>query len=145
MSIISEGNIHSPATDYNFLTEKTWRTILNKHPFIFAGDPLQFRYLEKQGIKSFRQYIINPNYPYIADENERLNSVVVGTASLLASIRINKEQIKEDLEHNYRLFFKKVEQNNRLLDTLQNDYSISLDEIHKWFNQKSFVHIVGIT
>jgi len=145
LSIISEGNIYSPAHDYNFLTEKTWRTVINKHPFIFAGDPAQFKYLEQQGINSFRQYITNPNYAYIRDEDERLNAVVDSTFDLLYVLHTSQEQFKADIEQNYQLFFKKVKQNNQLLDRLRVDFNVDIVEIDKWFNQKSFVHIVGVT
>jgi hypothetical protein len=53
LSILSEGAVYNPETELRFLTEKTWKVILNRHPFILADDPIRFDYLKGLGLRTF--------------------------------------------------------------------------------------------
>jgi hypothetical protein len=141
-SIISEGNAYEPATDYKFLTEKTWRTIINKHPFIFAGEPEQFKYLHSKGLRTFENYLV----PYACIENTdtRFNTIVENSKYLLEHIEHLEKLIGLDVEHNYNILLKEIANNQLVLDKLAKDYSLTQIEIDKWFNQKSFVHLANI-
>ena len=57
-SLINETWIHAPL----HITEKTWRTIDNLHPFVLMGSPGTIKYLESLGINCFREYISYPDY-----------------------------------------------------------------------------------
>jgi hypothetical protein len=57
-SLINETWIHEPI----HITEKTWRTIDNLHPFVLMGSPGSIRYLESAGINCFREYMSYPDY-----------------------------------------------------------------------------------
>lgn len=141
-SIISEGNAYEPATDYKFLTEKTWRTIINKHPFIFAGEPDQFKYLLSKGLRTFESYLVP--YAYIENTDSRFDTIVENSKYLLEHMENLEKSIGLDVEHNYNILLKEIANNQLVLDKLAKDYTLTQTEIDKWFNQKSFVHLANI-
>lgn len=143
-SVISEGNVYEPGNDYRFLTEKTWRTIVNRHPFILAGDPEQFRYLESKDIATFKEYLKIPRYAEISSELERFNAIITNVIYFLTSFKLYRSDIEKDIEHNYRVFVDQVKRNQIILDHFELDYNISKAELDKWFNQKSFVHLTSV-
>jgi hypothetical protein len=71
-----------------FPTEKTWKVIACKKPFISATTPFYLRGIKQLGFKSFSPYI-DESYDEIVDNKERLNAVVN------ESIRISKLPIEE--------------------------------------------------
>jgi hypothetical protein len=141
-SIISEGNAYPPATDYKFLTEKTWRTVFMRHPFVFAGYPEQFDYAKSMGLRMFEEYMLIPDYAHIKDEELRLEAVVNNTEYFLKNYQMNKSAIEKDIEHNYEVAMQLAEDQNQLLKTIQETYNIKSQEIDYWFNQPGFAHLV---
>jgi hypothetical protein len=89
-----------------FPTEKTWKAIACKKPFIVATTPFFLKGIKQLGFKSFSPYI-DESYDEIVDNKERLNAVVN------ESIRINKLPLedynklildcKEVCEYNYQM------------------------------------------
>jgi len=57
-----------------FLTEKTFRPIIHKHPFILVAPTHSLKYLEDLGYKTFSPFI-NESYDSIEDDNKRFNEV----------------------------------------------------------------------
>jgi hypothetical protein len=143
-SVISEGNAYPPATDFRFLTEKTWRTVIMKHPFVFAGEPEQFHYAKSKGLKTFENYMLIDDYADITYEDHRLDAVVKNTEKFLVDAENNIDQIQQDIEHNFQIFLDVAKYNQSLLDHLQDDYNVDPNEIERWFNHKSFVHLIRI-
>jgi hypothetical protein len=141
-SVISEGNAYAPATDYKFLTEKTWRAILNKHPFILAGEPDQYAYLKARGIRSFTEYFKIPDYHLQQNDRDRFDSIIENTKYFLNDT--TNKQIKEDINYNYYLFFTEAIKNQQVLDTIKIRYNVPANEIDTWFSQKSFIHIAKV-
>jgi hypothetical protein len=141
-SLLSEGNAYPPATDYKFLTEKTWRAVANKHPFIFAGEVDQFNFLKSRGLRTFENY--TDSYPYIENEDNRLDAVTDATEQFLKNIKLHQEEIAQDVEYNYQIYLKEVSKNQSILENIQNQYSIEQSEIDKWFHQKSFIHLAKV-
>lgn len=143
-SVISEGNAYPPATDYNFITEKTWRTVIMRHPFVFAGEPEQFHYAKGKGLRTFENYLLIDDYTDILYEDHRLDAVVKNTEYMLSTIKDNEESIRADVEHNYQIFQDVARYNEELLKYLSLEFNISETELNYWFNQKSFVHLLRI-
>ena len=143
-SIISEGNAYPPATDYRFLTEKTWRTVAMRHPFIFAGEPEQYHYAKSKGIRTFEQYLLIEDYADIQYEDHRLDSIVKNTEYLLENVKDHGQQILEDVEHNYDVFVDVARYNGELLNYLSKEFDVPTEQIDHWFNRKSFVHLLRI-
>ena len=140
LSIISEGNAYDPATNYRFLTEKTWRTVAMRHPFIFAGYPEQFEYAKSLGLRTFEEYMLIKDYAYITDEHARLNAVVTNTKHFLENYSQNKDAIQQDTEYNYNLFISMGQEQELFLDTL----SIEESEKSYWFGQPGFSHLMKL-
>lgn len=140
ISVISEGNAYEPATNYKFLTEKTWRAIAMRHPFVFAGYPEQFDYAKSLGLRTFEQYMLIKDYAYIQDENERLDAVVTNTKYFLENYNRHIEEIRLDTEHNYNMFKEIYKEENKLLNSL----AITEIDKHQWFDQTGFSHLLKI-
>jgi len=138
LSVISEGNAYDPATNYKFLTEKTWRAIAMKHPFVFAGYPEQFNYIKSFGLRTFEEYMLIKDYAFIQNEEDRLDAVVVNTKYFLENYKQHKEEIQQDIEHNYNVFISIAEQERVFLRNL----AISDSERSYWFEQTGFSHLL---
>jgi hypothetical protein len=143
-SVISEGNAYPPAADFKFITEKTWRAVINRHPFIIAGYTEQTTYARQRGLRTFNQYFPIADYDTILDENARLDAVVTNTKHFLEHFEDNAKSIQDDINHNYNLFFKVRDTHEIMFNTLKNQYQVSEQEIVKWFENKSFVPLMGI-
>lgn len=137
-SVIAEGNAYPPATDFNFLTEKTWRAVANCHPFIIAGYPEQVEYAQRCGLKTFNEYFLIKDYHLIEDEYERLDAVVKNTAYFLDTYASNANSIAADVKHNYELF------NDITTATKGQISKLSITDQDRYFYKKGFSHLVRI-
>lgn len=133
VSIISEGSVYPPATDYKFLTEKTWRTVIQRHPFILADNSDRINFMKSKGLRTFEEYLPIKNY------SEDLDAVVTNTKHFIDNAVTHQSQITEDIEHNYNLFFKIVNNNNQLIKQLKVTYSLDQSVIDKWFSTSSSI------
>ena len=106
ISLVSETRLFGTP----FITEKTYRTIINHHPFVVAGPPEQNKELEAQGFLTFDKFMKFPlynrapgslnqldelvenlkNFNPSADEIDAINQVVVHNANRL------QELVKEE-------------------------------------------------
>ena len=57
-----------------FLTEKTFRPVIHKHPFILVSTANSLTHLKKLGYKTFSPYI-NEHYDTIENDEDRFNAV----------------------------------------------------------------------
>jgi len=137
-SVISEGNAYDPAKDFYFLTEKTWRTVANKHPFIIAGYPEQVIYAKQRGLKTFEDYFLIKDYYLIDNERKRMQAVVKNTKYFLENFRSKENEIRIDIEHNFNLFLSIAKEN---INTVN---SFSKEDAEKYFYQKGFSHLIRI-
>ena len=141
LSIISEGpNYWSP--DYKFITEKTWRTIIYKHPFIFAGPPEQFRYIKQMGFETFEKYMLIQNYAQVEDEKERIELIVKNVEHFLKHQTYHQKEIQQDIEHNFNLFLKLANDQNCLLTSLKSKYNIPDAEFSKFFSASGYENLI---
>lgn len=140
-SVISEGP-NFWTEDYNFITEKTWRTFLHRHPFIFAGHPDQFDYIKTLGFKTFEEYLLIKDYAYIKNENQRLDAIVKNTEYWLKNIKNNLSSIEKDIEYNYQMFFNHVKKQNEILKFLEYDLNVSSDEIKLYSGIKGYTDLI---
>jgi hypothetical protein len=96
--VISETTAVSP-----IITDKTWITMINKVPFIMAGEMNNFRYLHDRGYKTFENYLPNFDYDNIVDLEARLDAIVENTKFWQKHINQYQRDIFDDVESNYRL------------------------------------------
>jgi hypothetical protein len=82
---------------YCFLTEKTFKAILNRRPFVVLGPTGILKQLKKLGFKTFDQ-VIDESYDTMVDHSKRLLKIadIVSWAANLSSSEI--KQIMSDIE-----------------------------------------------
>ena len=109
--------------DTCFLTEKTFKPILNLQPFIIVGNPYSLRLLESLGYKTFAE-VIRETYDLEEDHKERMSSLLKMSFDLCHlsdkhHLRI-QSIIADTLEHNQKNFLMpKVHRINNLLNKLE--------------------------
>jgi urate oxidase len=101
-----------------------------------------FDYIKELGFKTFENYMLIQDYAYLPNETDRLDAIVLNTKYFLENCNLYKDNIEQDIQHNYDLFFKLAEQNIEILNSIRDTYSIEQTELDKWFNQKGFGHLV---
>lgn len=120
-SLISE-------TEFNdsgpiFVTEKTWRAIVNKHPFIMAGTVNILSYLKSVGFRTFEKYLPIENYDSIANNKDRIDAIC---SNLAYDFKDQIDQINEDVEYNYQHFIKFAQAEFARLESLYPSDSATL-------------------
>ena len=117
-SLVSETNF---VQDTIFLTEKIWKAIANKHPFIIAGNPGVIRYLRQEGFKTYHPYI-DESYDEIKNPYRRMVKIVDEVERLS---QMNDKEIKSFLtkikyiaEHNYEKLIKEHNLINKVFNEL---------------------------
>lgn len=118
------------------LTEKIFKPIVSKQPFMLLAAPGNLNYLRSYGFKTF-DGIIDENYDTIQDSDERIASIVqqLEWYSNLSSSR--KQQVMEKLapivEYNFQYFYNDFKHtlSRELLDNIKNLFrSIGHDDAH---------------
>jgi hypothetical protein len=100
LSVVSESQTHPL---YIWITEKTWRAIVNKHPFIIAGQPRTLEYLKRYGFKTFENYLPY-EYDSIVDFEERFENIYKNLIWLKNHWEdLDFEKITEDVNYNFEL------------------------------------------
>ena len=106
-----------------FLTEKTFKPILNMQPFVLVGNPYSLKMLKQLGYKTFDN-IIDETYDSVSDPEQRMRELVTVCYSIAS--RSNKDQLnmigilKDTLEYNQKNFIKpKVQRIKNYLSKLE--------------------------
>lgn len=101
---------HRDWEDSAFLSEKTFKAILFKHPFILVATPNTLKYLKSIGYKTFHP-VIDESYDSIEDNMERLIAIVkeINRLCKLEGVMLEKflEYCREITEHNYNVLINK--------------------------------------
>lgn len=114
-SIISESDFNISHYDQpEFtpkITEKTYRAIINRHPFICAWFPGMIKKLKSKGYRTFEEYTTDPNYNEIRDLDTRLNAIVTNIDTFHEQLTRPEvvEKVRADIEHNYQHYLKHVD------------------------------------
>ena len=138
LSIVSEGNAYPPADNFRFLTEKIWRPIANRHPFILAGYQEQVEFAKSLGLKTFEQYFLVPDYYKIDNEFERLDCIVQNVQHFMSTFNNRAAEINTDVEHNHQLFCKIFDYSNRQIA------KYSVEDREQFFNHRGWAHLIRI-
>jgi len=93
------------------LTEKILRPIACGHPFILASTPGSLQYLRNYGFQTF-DGVIDESYDLETDSSTRLELIIAAMKQIAEwspeQQKINREKIKEIVQHNKRHFFSTV-------------------------------------
>ena len=138
-----------------WLTEKTWKAIINHHPFIIAGDKQSLSRLNDMGFDTFEKYLSTPNYNELAGTDLGLDAIVDCSKHWIDNIHQYQVEIYNGTQHNYRLLerlyfenlnkienFKSIHQLSIAIDDLvdikQKSSVLSIEDICKLKNQQKF-------
>jgi hypothetical protein len=104
--IVTETQFEQDASP--FMSEKTWRPILNLQPFVYLGNPLALNTLRTMGFKTFSPFI-NEDYDNELDPKKRF-ALVEKEVAKLGKMSIDEihqwyVSIKDVLIHNQNLLY----------------------------------------
>lgn len=103
---------------YIQITEKTWKAMINYHPFIGVGRTDYLIKLKELGFKTFEEYMAIPDYSTIEDKNKRLEAVVENVKYFITKIQNRYyliSSIKEDINYNFTYFHQYVQNQYNIL------------------------------
>jgi hypothetical protein len=113
------------------ITEKTWRTIANRHPFVMASTPGTLKKLKAMGFKTFENYMKITDYDSIVNDQARLTAIADNTEFFIDNYHNHIDDIKADIEHNaYK--FEEIAKSEivKLQEFMQLDNCNTLDTIN---------------
>jgi hypothetical protein len=133
-SLVSETTIDSICFKYNknnyaapvFITEKTWKPIMFKHPFMIFGQPQILKYLKELGFETFNN-LFDESYDTIDNNNVRLDTIIKNikhlersmfTANKKTSTFTYDKLTEEKIQHNYHLFFNETVVEHRIVNDI---------------------------
>lgn len=100
---IAVETVTEPAGFDVFLTEKTFKVIAHRHPFMIWGTPGSVAHLRQQGFESF-DHVFDEYYDECRSDKIRL----INIAKNVKNFDVSKYQdpvTEEKIEHNFQLFF----------------------------------------
>jgi uncharacterized protein YneF (UPF0154 family) len=116
-SVVSETNFFKETGQGLFVSEKIFRPILKKHPFILLSRPYTLNMMQNIGYKTFES-IINEDYDSEEDDCKRMLMVVDEIKRLCnlsnAELQLFLNEAKHITEYNYQILLNKKEFLTRL-------------------------------
>jgi len=117
LSLITE-SFFSDGKGFRCISEKTFRAIALKQPFIIAGDPFSLDYLKEMGYKTFHGFV-DESYDKEINPASRLELIVkeIEKICFMDSKELEKkcDDFLEVVEHNHNNFFSKSQYIFKLL------------------------------
>ena len=140
-SLISETYFNEPQRS-RFITEKTWRTISNKHPFVLLGQKEMYDYLESLGIDTFQYAVKHKKDSLIGDDETIIKKCMENIIYMLHSYP-DSEKLLASTRSNYEVYKRLATRNRvavsgpieRCIQTFNLIYEFSEDEereIHRY-------------
>lgn len=105
VSYVIETWEHINEEPYTFLTEKTYRPILNKSPFVLQGSKGMYADLEKKGFKCY------------SEETMDIDKLIKNAQDLQRSIEIDPLSFQKQADSNYNNLKKIADSQCKLLET----------------------------
>jgi hypothetical protein len=132
-SLISETYFNDKLKS-KFITEKTWRTISNKHPFVLIGQKEMYDYLESLGIDTFQYAVKHTKDSLIGDDKTIIAKCMENIIYMLH--HPESEKLAASTKNNYEAYKHLVARNRIVVpgpveSCIQNnvlDYEFSEDE-----------------
>lgn len=121
--VITETTFNTQKNISPWLTEKTFITILNKLPFIMAGDRGSLDKLKKLGFKTFENFLPIPNYDDVGDPEQKLDAIVTNTEAWLNGMK-DKEEIRKEVDHNHNRMIDLAMENKSILESICVEHGI---------------------
>ena len=112
-------------TNGTFLSEKIWKPIIGKRPFLLLGPPGSLMRLTELGFKTFHKWF---DEDYDAEEDQEWAiHIIVDTLEGISQLNHNEQlqmysEMKEILEYNHHHFFNEFARSNKkLMKTIVRD------------------------
>jgi hypothetical protein len=94
---------------YPFITEKTFRPITSKRPFVIIGASHSLALLRSKNFKTF-DMIIDESYDSITDYSDRFDSVTFSIKKFVTQpiekIRLDVQSVSSILDHNFKTYLE---------------------------------------
>jgi hypothetical protein len=88
---------------FNLLvTEKTYRAVVNKHPFIVQSNPGQLNTIKSLGFETFSSIIDESYNEYELMDYSHVEKTVLAAKDFLAKIPDNVDKVQEIVDYNYK-------------------------------------------
>ena len=84
------------------ITEKSYRPIINKHPFIVQGSSDQLRTIKSLGFETFSSIIDESYNEYDQLDYSHVEKTVLAAKDLLTKIPNNIDKVQEIVDYNYK-------------------------------------------
>ena len=110
-------------TSTPMITEKTYITMLNRLPFMIAGDTGSLKWLKTKGFKTFEHYLPIPDYDTIEDGEQRLDAITENCKHWLNNMH-SRSDIEKDLEHNFHQMCKIARKNVEAIEELTESFGL---------------------
>jgi|TARA_B110000971_G_scaffold138772_2_gene141917 hypothetical protein len=118
VSYICETWEYTQPMQHTFITEKTYRAILNRSPFVIQGTNGILHDLKTKGFHTFEKFI-KENY------QGNVRATVEAANKLREMVKLYPEEIQEIVDHNYRVLHKinrkQIQQMNRAFAELKDN------------------------
>lgn len=101
-SVVVESMIESPT----WISEKTFKPIAYRHPFIVWGSTGTLKYLKEQGFETFNHQI-DESYDSIKNHSDRLSMIVAQIKNLVQNTNFEDTITKQKTEYNHQRFFNR--------------------------------------
>ena len=95
----------------SIITEKTWTTIANHHPFIMAGSTGLLEFLSYKGFETYTEHLLYADYDQVCDENQRFEQIISNTWHWLKTICDSQSIINEQVLHNKNTLDRYIQHN----------------------------------
>jgi len=91
------------------VTEKFYRSIVNRHPFVIQASPGYIQRLKFMGYETFSSIIDERYNIYDKFDGSHVEPAVLAAKDLLSKVPDNTERIQEIVDHNFNHFLKHAE------------------------------------
>lgn len=110
-----------------FLTEKTYKALINSRPFVILGDTNCLKKLKNAGFKTFENYC-DESYDSESNLNLRIEKIIKASQQLVDACNRVPTEINEICRHNQQWFFNI----NRLENSLAKFGKLCLEKIYNY-------------
>lgn len=128
ISIILETNTHNISNNNPDFSEKTYKPIINKHPFIMSNIKNSLCFLKQYGFYTFEEYLKVKKYDEIDNVYEKNIAIADNLEYFLQNYHSFIDEINEKVEHNYNLIFK-----------LHDDFKKENEDIYESLSRHFFI------
>lgn len=106
ISVVLETNVFENGNNLPDFSEKTYKAIINKHPFLVWNEPESLWFLRKYGFYTFEDYMEYKDYDSIKDPFEKNKIVIKNLNYFLKNYKSFESEINDKIEHNYNNMIK---------------------------------------